>query len=203
MEVREFFEIKDKGTIDEIVEIHLETFTGFFLTFMGRGFLKQMYQSYVCYEQSGILIATENENVVGFLAYSSNLSGLYKYMIRHRLVPFAWYSAGAFFRKPKVFMHLIRAFLKPSESEREEAYVELASIGVRPEQKSKGVGSQLIDALKKNVNFSKYKYVTLETDANDNEAANKFYQKNGFHLVRTFETHEGRSMNEYQFRPEA
>ena len=36
----------EKKIIDEIVTIHLNTFTGFFLTFMGRGFLRQMYQSY-------------------------------------------------------------------------------------------------------------------------------------------------------------
>lgn len=34
----------EKELINEIVTIHLNTFTGFFLTFMGRGFLKQMYR---------------------------------------------------------------------------------------------------------------------------------------------------------------
>ena len=32
----------EKKIIDEIVTIHLNTFTGFFLTFMGRGFLRQI-----------------------------------------------------------------------------------------------------------------------------------------------------------------
>ena len=123
----------EKNTINDIVSIHLNTFTGFFLTFMGRGFLNLMYRSYAEYKDSGILVAFEEEKPVGFLAYSGDLSGLYKYMIRKRLIPFAWYSLGAFFRKPKVFMRLVRAFLKPGESKREEKYVELASIGTRPE----------------------------------------------------------------------
>ncbi len=189
----------DKETINDIVSIHLDTFKGFFLTFMGRGFLRLMYRSYVEHNSSGVLVAFEDEKPIGFLAYSGDLSGLYKYMIKKRLIPFAWYSLGAFFRKPTVFMRLIRAFLKPGETKRIEKYVELASIGVAPEIKSKGVGSQLIDTLKASVNFDEYSYITLETDAVNNDAANHFYKKNGFVLEREFETNEGRKMFEYRW----
>ena len=190
----------EKDTINEIVLIHLNTFKGFFLTFMGKCFLKLMYRSYVEYENSGVLVAFENDKPIGFLAYSGNLSGLYKYMIKKRLIPFAWYSLGAFFRKPTVFMRLVRAFLKPSETKREEKYIELASIGVDPNIKSKGVGTQLIDALKAKVDFNEYSYITLETDAVNNDGANHFYKKNGFVLEREFETNEGRKMFEYRYR---
>lgn len=194
----------EKSTVDQVVGIHMETFTGFFLTFMGRGFLKQMYRSYCEHEASELLAAyDEDGTLLGFLAWSGDMSGLYKFMIKKRLIPFAWYSLGAFFRKPKVFMRLIRAFLKPSESRREEAYAELASIGVDPKIKSKGVGSHLISAMKDRIDFSKYAYISLETDAEHNEGANHFYQKNGFLLERTYTTREGRSMNEYRWRREA
>lgn len=200
LKIREV-EKNEKRVIEDVVKIHMETFTGFFLTFMGKGFLKQMYSCYCLHESSCLLVAENEENeVVGILGYSSDMSGLYKYMIKKRLIPFAWYSLGAFFRKPKVFMRLVRAFLKPSESVREEKYVELASIGVKPECKSGGVGSQLIDELKDRVDFSEFAYITLETDAVNNEAANKFYVKNGFALEREYETREGRKMNEYRFR---
>lgn len=59
----------EKKIIDEIVTIHLNTFTGFFLTFMGRGFLRQMYQSYCDHEESGLLVAEGDGKTVGFLAY--------------------------------------------------------------------------------------------------------------------------------------
>ena len=202
MQIRKI-ENTEKDTINDIVSIHLNTFTGFFLTFMGRGFLNLMYRSYAEYKDSGILVAFEEGKPVGFLAYSGDLSGLYKYMIKKRLIPFAWYSLGAFFRKPTVFMRLVRAFLKPGESKREEKYIELASIGVAPNVKSKGVGSRLIDTLKARVDFDEYVYITLETDAVNNEGANHFYQKNGFVIEREFETNEGRKMYEYRYRREA
>ncbi|MBQ3016483.1 MAG: GNAT family N-acetyltransferase [Clostridia bacterium] len=190
---------KDNDTIDAIVSIHLSTFKGFFLTFMGKRFLKLMYRSYTEYKDSGILVAFDEDNPVGFLAYSGDFSGLYKYMIKKRLIPFAWYSLGAFFRNPKIFMRLLRAFLKPSEVKRTEKYIELASIGVDPAIQSKGIGTKLIETLKSNIDFSKYAYITLETDAVNNDAANHFYQKNGFVIEREFETKEGRKMFEYRW----
>lgn len=189
----------EKKLINDIVTIHLNTFTGFFLTFMGRGFLNQMYTSYCDYEEAGLLVAEEDGKAIGFLAYSSNFSGLYKFMIKTRLIQFGWYSIGAFFRRPSAFMHIISAFLKPGEAKRKEKYVELSSIGVDPNIKSKGIGSLLIDSLKRKVNFTKFAYINLETDAVDNEGAIHFYEKNGFVRERMFETDEGRKMYEYRF----
>ena len=190
---------EEKELINDIVSIHLNTFTGFFLTFMGGGFLNQMYSSYCDHEESGLLVAEEDGKAVGFLAYSGNFSGLYKFMIKTRLIPFGWYSVGAFFRRPSAFMHIIKAFLKPSEVKRDEKYVELSSIGVDPTIKSKGVGSLLIDDLKKIVDFNKFAYITLETDAVNNDGAIHFYEKNGFVRERMYETDEGRKMFEYRF----
>lgn len=199
MEIRQI-NAKENNIIKQVVWIHLETFQGFFLTFMGRGFLTHLYKSYCEYKESGLLVALEGDNPVGFLAYSCDYSGLYKFMMRKKLIPFAWYSLGAFFRKPKTFLRLVRALSKSNDVKRDEKYVELASIGVKPSIKSKGIGSSLIDELKKMVNFSTYSYISLETDAENNDAANLFYLKNGFELNKTYETKEGRKMNEYRFR---
>ena len=196
-------EKQDKAYLDQVVSIHMATFPGFFLTFMGRGFLKQMYSAYCAHKDSALLLALDEDAVpVGFLAYSTDLSGLYKFMIKKKLFAFGWYSLGALIRKPRVFFRLLRAFLKPSQSKRDEAYVELASIGISPEKKGRGIGSQLINQLKELVDFQKYAYITLETDGVDNAAANGFYQKNGFVCCRSYETAEGRKMNEYRFPAE-
>ncbi|PQF21034.1 GNAT family N-acetyltransferase [Enterococcus mundtii] len=193
----------DKELLESIVNIHLVAFEKFFLTFMGKDFLKLMYLSYTEYDNSGILVAIQEDKPIGFLAYSGDMSGLYKYMIRKRLFLFGIYSFVALVKKPKIFMRLLRSFLKPSETKRREKYVELASIGVNPKFKSSGVGSTLIDNLKNNIAFSQYSYIALETDAVNNALANDFYKKNGFILVRSYSTNEGRLMNEYRFYMES
>ncbi|HBA1169719.1 TPA: GNAT family N-acetyltransferase, partial [Enterococcus faecium] len=68
----------DKELINSIVDIHMRTFTNFFLTFMGKKFLELMYRSYTEYNDSGILVAIQNDKPIGFLAYSGDMSGLYK-----------------------------------------------------------------------------------------------------------------------------
>ena len=192
---------KEKNIIKQVVSIHLDAFKGFFLTFMGKGFLRQMYRAYCYHNNSRLLVAlNEDGKVTGFLAYSTDVSGLYKFMIKKRLIQFAWYSLGAFFRKPKIFIKLIRAFLKPGESKREENYVKLTSIGVASSAKSKGVGSALIAEMKNQIDFGNYEYISLETDAEGNDIANNFYLKNGFVLTKTYSTNEGRKMNEYHYR---
>lgn len=193
-------EKQEESVINEVVAIHLETFTGFFLTFMGKGFLRQMYSAYTTHDKSGLLVAFEQDQPVGFLAYSGDMSGLYKYMIKTRLIPFAWFSLGALMRKPKVFVRLLRAFLKPVETKRNEEYIELSSIGVKPDVKAKGIGTELINELKKTFDAKKFSYITLETDAINNEVVNRFYKYNGFRLVRDYETPEGRKMNEYRWQ---
>lgn len=192
----------EKNLINDVVKIHLDTFKGFFLTFLGKGFLRLLYKSYVTHNESDLIIAVENDEVVGFVAYSGDSSGLYKYMVKTKLIAFAWYSLGAFIRKPKVFMRLLRAFNKKDEVKREEKYIELASIGVLPKYKSQGIGSTLINELKEKTNYNKYAYINLETDTENNDVANYFYKKNGFVLYRTYETREGRKMNEYRFYKE-
>lgn len=190
---------KEGRLIEEIISIHLAAFQGFFLTFMGRGFLRQMYRSYCDHPASAILAAVHHGQAVGFAAYSEDLSGLYRFMLKKRLVPFAWYSLCAFIRKPSIFFRLMRAFLKPREARHTEQYVKLASIGIRPEMQMMGIGSQLISALKSRIDATQYAYISLETDSEDNDAANKFYRKNGFVPVREYTTREGRKMTEYRY----
>ena len=189
----------EKELINEIVTIHINTFEHFFLTFMNRGFLRQMYRSYCEHDRSELLIAVDDENPVGFLAYSMNMSGLYRYMLSHHLISFVWYSFLAFLRRPKVFFKLFGALKKPAQAQRDSEYVKLTSIGVDPGCKSGGIGSMLIDEMKKRVDFTRYEYIALETDAENNDAVNAFYQKNDFALAYSFVTPEGRQMNEYRY----
>lgn len=192
--------LKNKSRVSEVVDVHMKSFTGFFLTFLGRGFLGQLYKGFVEYEGSGLIVAiNDKDKIVGFLAYSDDLSGFYKYLIKKHLFSFAWYAGLGFLRKPKIFFRLLRAFTYSKEAKREEKYVELSSIGVIPEAEGIGIGSKLINVLQKKSGLKQYKYIKLETDAENNERANHFYINNGFVLDHEYETHEGRKMNEYRW----
>ena len=76
-DVRVVIEQDDKRIV-QVMDIHMNTFQGFFLSFLGPGFLKQLYKGYVEHPESGLLIAEdEKRKVLGFLAYSEDNSGFY------------------------------------------------------------------------------------------------------------------------------
>ncbi|MDO4562914.1 MAG: GNAT family N-acetyltransferase [Clostridia bacterium] len=190
----------EKELVAQIVDIHMQTFTGFFLTFLGRGFLKELYKGFCTHEKSGLIIARSENGVVGFLAFSEDLSAFYKYLIKKSLLPFMYYGLGAFFRKPAIMARLVRSFLKPAESKRAESYVELSSIGVSPEAENKHIGRRMLNKLLSMYDgSSEFEYIKLETDAVNNEKANHFYAANKFVLCDTYQTKEGRQMNEYRY----
>ena len=191
----------EKQLITNIAELHRRAFPHFFLTQLGISFLKTLYKGYLEDNESGIIVAEEDEKLVGFIAYSNDYSRFYKGLIKHHLFKFAICSAGATIRHPSFIKRILGAFKKSNSVAKEERYVELASICVEPRIENHGVGTQLIDFLKGFVDFNKYAFINLETDADGNDSVNKFYLKNGFELARQFTTAEGRRMNEYRYAP--
>lgn len=191
----------DKEKIAALAELHKRAFPSFFLTQLGIPFLQTLYTGYMEDKDSGIIVAEEEGKLVGFIAYSNDYPRFYKGLIKNHLIKFAFCSAGAAIRHPSFIKRLLGAFKKSESVAKEEKYVELASICVDPMTESKGVGSALIDYLKSIVDFKTYAYINLETDADGNDAVNRFYMKNGFKLEREFITAEGRRMNEYRFAP--
>ena len=163
------------------------------------GFLDALYKGYLSDERSGIIVAEDNGRLAGFIAYSNDYPNFYKGLIKNHLFRFAFCSMGAALRHPSLIKRLLGAFKKSDSVVKSEKYVELASICVEPKMGKKGIGSQLIDHLKEMVDFNKYAYINLETDAVNNDAVNRFYVKNGFKLARSFSSAEGRKMNEYRF----
>lgn len=186
------------GYHKRIAALHIRAFPDFFLTQLGFGFLSVLYKGYLEDENSGIIIA-ENANgkILGFLAYSKEYSNFFKGLLKKYYFQFIFCSIGAVLRHPLFIRRLLGALKKSDEVKRKEKYIELASIAVNPKAEGKGIGSKLINYLKGITDFETYSYISLETDAENNDAANMFYQKNGFKLVRTYCTNEGRRMNEY------
>ena len=190
----------EKRLINEVVRLHKKVFDGFFLSTMTNSFLRTLYTSFCEHNKSVLMVAFDDERPRAFMAYSWDTSGVYAYMLKHHLVSFMWNSFIAVLKKPSTILKFFRAVNMPKESERDENYVKIFSLGVDPDCWGKGYGAMLLDELKHLVDHSEFEYITLETDADNNEAANKFYQKNGMRLSSVFTTPEGRRMNKYHYR---
>jgi ribosomal protein S18 acetylase RimI-like enzyme len=177
----------------------MTAFPGFFLTFLGPAFLNELYSA-VLDDLSGMAIVAEMEgDLVGFVIGTKQPAGLYSRLLGKRWWRFGWASLGAFVEKPAILPRLLRALRMPGQQTEVSNCGTLMSIAVAPEAQGKKVGQQLVTKFLEEAARSGLDYVDLTTDGSNNEAANRFYQKLGFQLRRTYTTPEGRAMNAYLF----
>jgi ribosomal protein S18 acetylase RimI-like enzyme len=187
--------------VRDVARVHIEAFPGFFLTFLGAGFLRELYRGIVK-DPAGIAFVAETDGVcAGFVAGSTEPAGFYKRLIKRRIVPFAWHAGWAFLRKPTAAPRLLRAFTRSAEAPPADTRrAELMSLAVLPGNQGTGLGARLVEAFVATARERHASAVYLTTDAANNNAVNTFYQRLGFTPSRTFTTPESRQMNEYELR---
>jgi ribosomal protein S18 acetylase RimI-like enzyme len=184
--------------INKVVAVHLASFPGFFLSFLGSHFLS-LYYSGVCSAPEGIaLIFTNTADIpVGFVAGASDPRGFYSRLLKRDWLRFSLASVGAIIRKPMVIKRIMRAFFHPSENPVGDGTAGLFSIGVMPGLQKNGIGEKLVQRFLEEAEQRGCKRVFLTTDRDHNDAVNAFYKKLGFRIERQYVTPEGRRMNEY------
>ena len=183
--------------LHQVVEVHLESFQGFFLTFLGPRFLELLYRN-IREDSKGILLVAESKDrIEGFVAGVEEQSGFYQRLLRKRKWSFGAAALSAVLRRPSVAPRLVRALRKPIESKQASAKACLMSIAVRPESKGRNVGTRLVEIFCHELANRGVSAVCLATDKDQNAVVNHFYEKLGFRLVRSYTTPEGRHMNEY------
>jgi hypothetical protein len=119
----ESFKIKKLANEDirQAVNVHIRAFPAFFLTFLGPGFLKEFYASFL-YDSQGIgFVATDNETekIVGVIVGPLNPQGYFKRLLKKKWFSFCIASLGAVLKKPTVVKRLFRAVFYRGESPKE------------------------------------------------------------------------------------
>jgi len=185
--------------VHQVVQVHLQSFPGFFLTYLGERFLRELYTA-ILQDPSGIAFVYQEGGLLGFVAGTDQPAGFYKRLLSRRLVPFGLASLGPALRQPHIIPRLLRAQNTPTEADPGEGCGTLMSIAVTPSAQGRGVGGQLLQAFLEEAKGRGLAEVNLTTDRLDNEEVNQFYQRHGFRLTRAFSTPEGRAMNEYRYR---
>jgi len=189
----------DERYVDQVVDVHMRSFSGFFLTFLGSGFLRRYYTGF-CRDERAIRIIdlTGSGEVAGLITGAMNPSGFFSGLIKKDLLGFAVAAIPAVIKKPGIIPRVFRALKRPSKESSEMDVAMILEVAVAPEYMRKGIGIRLIEAFLEEAARRGAKSVYLDTDRDDNEAANMFYQRAGFTLSREHVTEEGRWLNEYR-----
>lgn len=181
----------------DVASVHLRAFSGFFLSFLGARFLQELYSSIVNDPTGIAFVWCEKWEIEGFIAGTEQFGGLYRRLVRHRLWRFALAATKPAIRDPSILPRLFRALKVPKEREPEAGVGTLMSIGVVPDSQGRGIAHSLVKAFLSESAKRGLIAVNLTTDKVNNESVNRFYLELGFRVARTFNTPEGRQMNEF------
>ena len=187
-------EIKDCASV---VRIHLRSFQGFFLSFLGPAFLSLLYLETITDPNGIALVSEQDKKIAGFVTGTTQPSGFYKRLMKRHLFGFFWASLKGFLRKPAILPLLLRAFGMPAQPLPADNCATLMSIAVDPSMQGQGLGKSLVNAFVEEARSRGSEYINLTTDAAGNDATNLFYQSLGFELFRQYSTPEKRLMTEY------
>ncbi len=184
--------------VSRVVEIHMKSFPGFFLTFLGARFLS-LYYSGICAAPEGIAyIYLDAAGLpAGFVAGTSDPREFYSKLLRRDWLRFSLASFGGILRRPSIARRIARAVRHPSGNPAGRDVAGLYSIGVLPSLQGTGAGGKLVAAFLEEARRRGCTRVFLTTDRDENDPVNAFYRKTGFRLEREYATAEGRKMNEY------
>lgn len=184
--------------VSDVVNVHLASFRGFFLTELGPAFLRAYYRGAVRDPSATALVAMSGGRVVGFVVGSGEPGGFYGRLLRRGWLRFGVAALPAVLRRPAVVGRVLRAVRKPAQAATPAGVAGLYSLAVSPDGQGRGVGGALVERFCAELDDAGSERVRLETDASGNDAVNAFYRAHGFDQAREYTTPEGRRMLEYE-----
>ena len=181
--------------VNEIVRIHRDAFEGFFLANLGETFLKFYYRVFIKNKYAVVMVAHEDDKVVGFSAATKVCKGFNTMLIKENFLQFCGVSLRLLFTNPGALVRLAKNLTKKGESvEDNEDYAELYSIGVDSHQQGKGIGKKLLAKTEDVMKQEGVERVSLTTDYDNNESAVGFYHSMGYETLYEFVTYPNRKM---------
>lgn len=176
--------------IDPIARVHVEAFPGFFLTRMGVGFLRELYNGFLN-TPSGVLLVAEDDvgKIIGFVAGTVSPDRFFADLRRKRGWKFLFFAIPCVLKNPvlvlrKLYSAIFYSGDKPRHNFKEGAL--LSSIGVSRRSAGNSVGKKLLTNYEELVFMQGVSFVYLFTDEFDNEQVNIFYTRNGYCVESKF-----------------
>lgn len=178
------FPLAQKEDALAMAKIHKAEISGGFLSSLNLAFLSRFYLALVRSPVSFCVVAKENNQVVGFVAGTTNLNAFYKYFLAH------YFFQSFFILLPKIFSYfkkILETLLYPKK-EQTLPEAELLTIAITKQSQGQGLGRLMLApfiAEMKKRKIAIFKVLVGE----ELKPAIKFYEKNGFRFVKNISIH--------------
>lgn len=184
-----------KNDLTQVIEVHKDSFKGFFLTELGDRFLASYYDS-VRKDEKGVLLGYYDEGeLAGFCAATTLSKGFNTQLIKNNLFQFSLIGVRLLFTRIPSLIRLFKNFSKKSTTISDNGdYAELLSIGVSDKKQGQGIGKELLIQLEKEMQLKGCSKISLTTDYYNNDKAIGFYKGLGYEIYYDFVTFPNRKM---------
>jgi len=179
-------EIK-KDDVSLVVELHLKSFDGFFLSRLGEDFLRIFYEKLRTNDRSMLIGAYEKSVLVGFCAFTTHSAGYYSNLIRKNIFVFSIIGFKLLLTKPDSLIRILKNLKKESNTIDDKGdYAELLSIAILPSMQGAGIGKKLLLKMENELLKRECKSVSLTTDSDQNVKAINVYKSMGYEIYYDF-----------------
>jgi len=181
-----------------LARLHRAAFPSFFLSTLGEPFLVQFYRGFLMDDTAVSVVARDvRGSVLGAVVGTTQPVGFFGRLLRRRWPGFLVASLRAVVVHPTSAPRLLRALRYRGGAGSDSPGALLSSICVDPSEQRAGLGRELIATWAWEVASRGARAAFLTTDAQGNDAINRFYRAQGWTLAESFRTREGRLMNRY------
>ena len=171
-----------------VAKLHIDGINKGFISSLGLPFVTSLYEAVAEDKNSFGFAAVEDGEVIGFVAFSSNLSKLYKHVVLKKGFRFVFILARKMF-SIRVIKKIFQNIFYPSKMKKSGLPdAELLSIVVSSKFQGRGLAKRLVEkGLQecKARDISQVKVLVAE----ENRPANKLYTNTGFKLHSQVESH--------------
>ena len=185
------------GDTKQIAQLHEKAFKQFFLTSLGKEFLKEFYYSILQNKNSIAIGCFQEDDLIGFAVGTLEVKGFYLQILKSNFLNLFISSLKYIFQKPSIIIRIIQGIIKKDNEllPQNDNPASLLSICVDPNFSDKGIGSSILVEFEKIISMHK-KVIVLTTDSIDNEKVNTFYKAKDYKLQGQF-LQGARKMNLY------
>jgi ribosomal protein S18 acetylase RimI-like enzyme len=166
-----------------------------FLSSLGTGFLRLLYRRITRTSDSFLLVAEDRGRLVGFIAGSTNVGGLYRSFVLRDGIRAVLTSAPRLLRSWRSAIETLG-----HGTDEPAAEAELLAVAVDPGYQGRGTGRLLVEGFLTELAQRSRESAHVVVAA-DNQPAIALYERSGFRTVRQFELHAGAVSLDMQWPP--
>lgn len=188
--------IADARDLDEIVTVHKSAFPRSFLGDVGPAFLKMLYESFILEKDGVLLVAQDGSRVTAFLAGARSPEKFFREMRKKKGIKMGLAAIPSIVRHPVRLVHRLIVALRyrGDQADNIRGFWLLSSLGVAAACSGKGFGSKMVAHYCSIAHSEGALGVYLLTDGDANDAALRFYERQGFVVHKVMSRHHGRKM---------